>query len=292
MSVKFISRDFVSEIAEDVISNFDRASRATTPGLKGAARENEIRRKLEGLLPPGVGVGSGCIIDIDGNVSKQQDVVLFEKDICPVFSINETSETTYYPCEGVIAVGEIKSSIGKSEVEDSFSKIASVRKLKRFPIISKSQLFEIDLANFRKYLNAGMYAASEEDQFNQEKNISDQIFGFVMCGDFSVKPETLCGHISNTLKEYKLSELPNLIISLNKGIFSPYDSKKNTLYRAVSEGDGYVYGKTEGGNFQYLITRLHQAVRLGRTVDVEVFERYLISDPKKMSLYPEHIITV
>ena len=40
------------------------------------------------------------------------DVVLYEKEQCPVFCINNSAETTYYPCEGVLAVGEVKSTIG------------------------------------------------------------------------------------------------------------------------------------------------------------------------------------
>ena len=47
------------------------------------------------------------------------DVVIYERFLCPVFCINDNPETTYYPCEGVMAVGEIKSTVGKAEFDDS-----------------------------------------------------------------------------------------------------------------------------------------------------------------------------
>ena len=36
---QFNSKEYLKEISEDLVVNFDRASKGTTPGLKGAARE-------------------------------------------------------------------------------------------------------------------------------------------------------------------------------------------------------------------------------------------------------------
>ena len=70
------------------------------------------------------------------------DIVLYEKDFCPVYSVNRDPSTTYYPCEGVIAVGEIKSRITSEELEDIFNKIASVKRLRRY-----TRLLEDPLSN-------------------------------------------------------------------------------------------------------------------------------------------------
>ena len=40
------------------------------------SRSGGLRKKLMQLLPRGVGVGSGCVIDSYGNTSKQMDVFL------------------------------------------------------------------------------------------------------------------------------------------------------------------------------------------------------------------------
>ena len=102
---------YVTRVGQELVSAFQVAGLATTPGQIGSAREVPVRDKLMQLLPRGVGVGSGFVIDSFGNTSRQMDVVLYEREVCPVFAINQDPASTYYPCEGVIAVGEVKSAI-------------------------------------------------------------------------------------------------------------------------------------------------------------------------------------
>ena len=52
--------------------------------------ESPVREQLEHLIPRGIAVGSGFVIDSYGATSSQTDLVLYERDICPVFSINDT----------------------------------------------------------------------------------------------------------------------------------------------------------------------------------------------------------
>ncbi|GAB3536145.1 DUF6602 domain-containing protein [Photobacterium alginatilyticum] len=284
MAKNFNSREYITEIAEDVVYNFARAARATTPGLKGAARESEVRQKLESILPTGVGVGTGCVIDFEGNASSQQDIIIYENNLCPVFSINNTPETTYYPCEGVIAVGEIKSTIGKTELIDSFNKIKSAKELQRQKILSRSTIFDYDYYSFRHYLSMQGFDCTKEEEFNQDGNSKDQIFGFILCNDFSVKENTLIEHVNNCSKAIDRKLLPNMVVSLQSGMFYPYDKNKPSLCDSVMDGTGYVYGTPECGNFQSLLTRLHQAIRRGRTVDIKAFERYLVSNSDAMTM--------
>ena len=76
-----------------------------------------MRDQLEQVLPRVIAVGESFVIDNCGGTSRQQDVILYEQDICPEFSINRTPQTTFYTCEGVIATGEIKSSLDNSHPE-------------------------------------------------------------------------------------------------------------------------------------------------------------------------------
>ena len=122
---------YVEQVGKDLVYEFEKGRTATTPGLVGSAMEHSVREALKTLLPYGVAVGSGCVIDSQHQTSRQMDVVLYERDICPVFSINDNPETTYYPCEGVIAVGEVKSMVGKAEFDDAVKKAESVKKLER-----------------------------------------------------------------------------------------------------------------------------------------------------------------
>ena len=134
MRNSFDTAGFVKTIGDELVRAFETARTATTSELVGDAMETPVRERLEQVLPQGIGVGSGCVIDTNGNTSRQLDVVLYEKGICPVFCVNNSPETTYYPCEGVLAVGEVKSAIDKRGLSDAFAKIASAKAMKRaFP---------------------------------------------------------------------------------------------------------------------------------------------------------------
>ena len=169
MDKSFSSVEFLKGLAQELVDSFSRAGRATTPSLVGTAREHAVRQKLEAILPPVAGVGSGCVIDSLGSTSKQQDVVLFEKHLCPVFSINQTPDTTYYPCEGVIAVGEVKSGLDRKGLEDAFAKIRSVKQLERF---------NPDPMSWRKYGSGLAAAGAPSEEYEPSTKVSDQIYGW------------------------------------------------------------------------------------------------------------------
>ena len=132
MQRNFDPISYAIDVGRELVFGFIQAGKATTPGLVGSAKETPTRKRLEHLLPEGIAVGSGCVIDSNGGTSKQQDVVLYEKHLCPVYSINDDAGTSYYPCEGVIAVGEVKSEMASADLEDTFAKVASVKKLRRY----------------------------------------------------------------------------------------------------------------------------------------------------------------
>ena len=162
----------VKDIGHDPVRDFGRAWQGTTPELVGDGVEQPIRERLQQLLPRGIGVDSGCVIDIYGGTSRQMDVVLYEKEQCPVSCINNSPEATYYPCEGVLAVGEVKSTIGKKELADCFKKVASVKSLGRaFERTQSGQHVG------RPYGEYGSAAALGFDLNNT--NIGD-IFGFIV----------------------------------------------------------------------------------------------------------------
>ena len=134
MGEQFSIDEYLRILGDELIAAFAQGGLAPSPGTKGASREKAVRDKLRQLLPSGIGVGTGFVIDSQGNVSLQQDIVLYEDGICPVFRLNESSDAAFYPCEGVFAVGEVKSTIGTKEAQDIIEKVASVRRLNRFAL--------------------------------------------------------------------------------------------------------------------------------------------------------------
>lgn len=88
--------------------------------------------KLKSILPHGVGVGSGFVIDSFGNTSSQCDLIIYEEEFALKFIINNDDTYAYYNCESVIAVGEIKSDASIVDIEDSFKKLKKIRELIRY----------------------------------------------------------------------------------------------------------------------------------------------------------------
>ena len=90
MDQTFDPDGFIRRIGERLVDEFKDAKAGTTPSTVGSAAEQPVRDQLEQILPRGIAVGEGFVIDSYGATSRQQDVILYERDICPVFSINRT----------------------------------------------------------------------------------------------------------------------------------------------------------------------------------------------------------
>ena len=282
---------YANLVGQELVLSFDKADLGTTSGLVGSAKEHPVKKKLEHILPAGIAVGSGCIIDSYGNTSRQIDVVLYEKNICPVYSINNTPETTYYPCEGVVAVGEIKSSLDSDELEDIFSKIESVKQLKRFSVETPRPLRVGELRfPYRHYGTTGPAAhGNPGTDYNQEGNPLDQIFGFALAGKLKLKPQTLCEKFINRASEIEPILTPNLIVTLDQGVLCPAtigkENKEDQINISLQDATGIYHGNKDDENFRFLLSQIYDIYNHGRTVPVSAFGRYF--DHEGVLMLPE-----
>lgn len=211
---------FIARIGKRLVDQYDDARTATSPTTIGAALEQPVRHQLEQILPRGIAVGSGFIIDSFGGTSRQQDVVLYEEDICPVFSVNNTPETTYYPSEGVIAVGEVKTSLNRSTLEDAFKKIASVKKLQRFVVYHPVPLRSGErIVEDRRY--GSLHRDSLEDvSVAKEQALEAHILGFVLSGELQLQPDTFCDVFQELAHDTGDVLSPNIVTLLTGGIIT------------------------------------------------------------------------
>jgi len=235
MTQTFNSAGFISDLANELVSQFGHGSRATTPGLIGSSREAPVRTKLEKLLPPSIAVGSGCVIDSFGGTSSQLDIVLYEKNVCPSFCVNDDPGSTYYPCEGVIAVGEVKSTAGKKEIHDAFEKVQSVKQLQRYSIESEGLVGKS--VPTRPYGSLTAIVGTPDQSYNQEKNIKDQIFGFMLTGNFSITPETVCKHVANQCGKIASRDALNIMVSLSDGVVCYLNNEKEAAAMKLSPNE-------------------------------------------------------
>ncbi len=269
MDSTFSARDFVSSLAQDLVESFDKAGRATTPGLVGSAREQAVRLKLEKLFPQAVGVGTGCVIDVQNNTSKQTDIIIYEKDVCPIFSINDTPESSYYPCESVIAVGEVKSTLNTADLLDAFAKIESVKSLKRYGNQGTS---------FRKYCSRSVILGATSETFDQINKPLDQIYGFVICEKIGLTIDTFLLKCGEEIKKRSAYLVPNMIVSLCDGVLVHINTKMNKFCIDSSPADALYFVNKQGENFQQLLFSLDFVITHGRTTDVFPFSKYIIEN--------------
>ena len=230
----------MQKTGEDIVAAFDKADDVTTPSGIGDAKEKSVIERLDQILPVGIGVGSGFVFDSYGKTSQQMDVVLFEKDICPRFSYSESA--TYYPCESVIAAGEIKSAIGKAELSDVFSKTKSVKSLKRFSQPEYSPLQQRDCFFYRVYGSKTEIGGTPEEGYCQDSNPLDQILTFAFAKSFQTQKETYSNHFLSHLRNLKADKnlhlASNLIVTLDDRVLFPILLDKPNYIISFQEATG------------------------------------------------------
>lgn len=84
----------IFRVASIEMSSGSNSARAAIPkhaGEKGEAIQNVFCNFLKGYLPKAFGISSGFIYDIDGNISKQIDAVIYDAARTPIIYGREGS---------------------------------------------------------------------------------------------------------------------------------------------------------------------------------------------------------
>ena len=283
MSNSFSVTEYVRSLGDELILAYEQSRLGTSPGTTGQSREIAVRDKLQKMLPRGIGVGSGFVIDSYGQTSRQMDIVLYEEDLCPVFRLNDSSEAAFYPCEGVFAVGEVKSTIGSREIDDILNKIGSVRRLIRYAKATSDKLLGDELTvDYRSYGSKVEFSASPEESYDQNAKGLNQIWGFSVGRDISLSPEFVATKVTDSCRENGKQLAPNLIVSTSGMAIRPAWADAPDWVRATEiktvqsaiEATGYI--ATEFSNpLGSLLQSIILVYQRGRTVPSEAFFQYL-----------------
>ena len=309
MNQGFDPDKFIARIGQRLVEQFDDARAATTPVTIGDAMEQPVRTQLEQILPRGIAVGQGFVIDSEGGTSKQTDVILYERDICPIFSVNNTPETTYYPCEGVIAVGEVKSALDRASLKDAFEKVASVKKLQRhsIPNVMPHPTTGEPIIDYRNYGNIQTPNIINIDNKGKAEE-TGQIFGFVLAGGLRVKAETFVESFGQLAQETGDLQSPNLVAVVNGGLLSWANlrkarhretkwSEQNKSFSVVettgtnfeweirwsAQGASFFRYSPEEEAFRALVRWIINLYRTGQTSDARAFDRYFMKKENSVS---------
>ena len=271
----FNATDFITRLGHSLINEFKEARQATTSPLVGEAIETPVRKRLEQVLPRGIAVGSGCVIDSYGNCSRQQDVVLYEQGICPVFSINDTPQSTYYPCEGVIAVIEVKSSLASAELNDAFEKVASVKRLRRFDVYSSGA--GDPYLQHRRYEGTQMANVVKfSDPKEMERRGLNQVVGAVLTERLRVSSDTFLARFTEFVRSFGDGYSPNLVEILNGGTLIPCSVEEGEVQAEFSPKTATHFQHSRSHPMQNLIHFVYLTHRHGVTSPTEAFDRYIV----------------
>ncbi len=271
---QFDTHAYIKSLGEELVLTYSSSGQATTPGLKGQARERAVRAKLESILPGGVGVGTGCVIDSEGNASGQIDVILYEQQFCPVFNVSD--DVSYYPCEAVIAIGSIKSTIGKKELGDIYSNVASVRRLKRFARPVRDNGPPQGSVQVRTYLDKNTRLMDGNKETIQNSSSSAQIYAFGLGQSFGANPETMVTHTMDLYDQFPAELRPNVVLTVDQEMLAPA-SERQMSYSALG-CPGVTFVKPEN-SLEYLLVSLFCIIQNGITAPGYAFERYVVPPP-------------
>jgi hypothetical protein len=99
------------------------------PTAKGTATELHWLTMLRNYLPSRYATDSAFVLDCEGQISEQIDVVIYDRQYSP-FLFNQDG-ARYIPSESVYAVFEVRQELNANNVVYAGEKAASVRGLQR-----------------------------------------------------------------------------------------------------------------------------------------------------------------
>ena len=268
----FDIHECINHLSQELVLAYEASRQITTAGTKGDAREAAVREKLGLLLPAGAGVGSGFVIDSTGAASAQIDLIVYEQQYCPVFAVGTAQ---YYPCEAVIAVGEIKSIIGKGELRDIYSKIASVRRLDKFPKLPRRRQGPNEV-HYRQYLSKEVRSMQGDRQTIRRSKSEGEIYGFGLGRSFGAKPETMLRHTVELFSEFESVDRPNLVLTLDEHAIVPFDGSR-VSYTALNRA-GAAFLEFDN-SLEHLLAALLVKIENGITSPGDVYEIYVPPSP-------------
>jgi hypothetical protein len=95
---------------------------------KGRALENLVSNVLTQLLPKRFSLGTGFLVNADGAISNQQDIIIYDHVFnAPLL----THAVGIFPCECVYATIEVKTTLTNRGLSDTLKSIARLRHIAR-----------------------------------------------------------------------------------------------------------------------------------------------------------------
>lgn len=124
-------RDRVINQILTAVSESSNARRVEHPSLQGRVREIALDHLFRPLLPFGLEIGTGKVIDNGSYQSRQIDLIIYSRSILPSLMYSESEGM--FPAESCFYAIEVKSRTSASEIRDAIAKADSLRRIRYLP---------------------------------------------------------------------------------------------------------------------------------------------------------------
>lgn len=122
--------DLLAKKQSELAAFLEESGTIPHPTGNGDNSEGSWKKFFKEILPGKYGVDKGYVIDYEGNVSEQIDLIIYDALYSPFVLVSNTGEK-FIPAEAIYAIVEVKPNINKANIEYANKKIQSVKELKR-----------------------------------------------------------------------------------------------------------------------------------------------------------------
>ena len=112
-----IYRDILTTRVQSALEMAQAVRKISHPGILGEIREILVRELFRPLLPPNIGVGTGKLVDYKDTLSRQTDIILFDRSLAPPMMLNE--HLGIFPIDSCLCVIEVKSTLTLAQLTQS-----------------------------------------------------------------------------------------------------------------------------------------------------------------------------
>ena len=222
------------KMSEVLDISFDSLCKEISHKVKsGEARENALKKIFSQYLPKRVGISTGFVIDASPKESKQIDIIVYDRYNASIFDINGIK---YFPCETVLAVGEVKAEIDSEEdLQDALAKIRSVKELDRS-----------NQGRNKMVTGPGLSFDIFKEKFDPLTWHKDQILGFIFTR-VSMKKQYVIEALQKYYSQVERRYWPNIFCAYKDYLIS-FETKKGLSPSAMEAESMYCTAETEAPN--------------------------------------------
>jgi hypothetical protein len=121
-----VFRHAFSSVSTEVFYNHQTKQLRHT-GEYGMYRESIVRDFLKFIVPTSLDVSTGFLISGMDDISTQCDIVIFDSGMTPLYQ--EGDRQRFFPVESVFCIGEVKSTLSRTQLADALNKLAIVKSI-------------------------------------------------------------------------------------------------------------------------------------------------------------------